>query len=1360
MALNVIGGPLEFAATLDTTEMAAAIRRIEADLKGVTSSVKKQGDEIEGYAKKASLAIGSFLSFQAASSFVSDLVRVRGEFQKLEAVLTNSLGSSDMAKSSLGMIADYAAKTPFQLDEVAGAYVKLVNQGFKPTREELTKIGDLAASTGKGFDQLAEAILDAQSGEMERLKEFGIRAEKAGDQVTFTFKGQKTVVDASAESIRNYITSLGALQGVSGSTAAISATLVGQISNLQDAWGQMLNEVGKSSEGILSSGIAAAASVVENYQTVIDILKVLVITYGSYRAAVIATTAVQAIQTQATMGYTIAEQLRYRAMLISEAAMKLLNRTMLANPAVAITAGIAALAATLYFFAGRAKEASTAQKLLSDATEDMNRSLAEVEAKIRPYVEALKNANISEAERVRIYNELKAIDPQIVAGLDAKTLSYQALEKSVKLYLGSLRQQYALEANKKALQASVQMELDYQKRKETAEKQIELDKRLIAQQKDYDNRTAREARARILRNEAIAKEANAALERQRDVSSELAQTELNNKKQSEDGKQAAILRTVEVIDKEIDAAKKAQKEQSANRGKWLEFEAKIKDLEAERRRITGQAIKEQHAGENKLNQLLEQRKGLLQDIADMQRGAKQSGLVKEASELDKINERYDTLFRKISEYNEKARKEKAPQIGLPEINALNAARQQELANQNLKDDAARYAKSLEAQKAIFERHSEAVKAIGIAKANEMFDGQTQGFDDYLQYLENEAAKLAPKLVFGIANIGDITKFKAVTDQMKAETEKQAKAESDRVVQLFTLSATYNDKMKLLETARLKDIATLQKRYTGEDLRQRIAAIDKFYDQQRARLEEELIALSPLYQKLSESLLTFNRDALKRKAKELAKILKDGFTTVDKGDGVIEVIKLTPQMIADLENGINNVNGLVKSTGTFFGVSGTKLAEMAGEANKVSGIFADLSRSFEPINRGLSQALDQLSQMAGVAGNALSGAAAFASGDYVAAAASAAQMVGSIVTVFAEAKQSADSARKSVSDFYQAIRFGEIQTAMAMRERMALEASLHKTTLERLKAEKAQLDQNRAASQAQYNDLLKQLQQEQYVISQGTKKGKGSALFGLVGYLTGIGGKTEVTQELRSLANMTYEQIEKLFNTGQLTEKAKDLFQQLQRLKQEGVDIDKQLQDLKAEAAQLYTATTADSISKMIRDGFGDGLRTVQDFSGKTEDLIREALLNGLEYGIIQKQVQKLYEQFAEDAEDGGGLDLEEIGNFTRNINKTIEDAAKFTKEIEKATGISLTRAQSSNAANANNLTGAIKGMTEQQADLLAGQFGGLRLSNLEILQVGRQALAVHNQIEVNTAATAARLETLVRKFDSYEVGAKGIKVNM
>lgn len=200
------------------------------------------------------IALG-IASISGVKSLVSNIMQVRKEFEKYEAVLTNTLGSNKKARQEMQMLQKFAAETPFALTELTGSFVKLTNYGLKPSREELRKYGDLASSVGKGIDQLTEAVADAVTGQFERLKEFGIKAKKEGDKVAFTFKEQTTVVDNNATSIKNYLQSIGDMKGVAGSMAAIAETLGGKISNMGDAWDGLMNTMGSRTSGVMTTVI-------------------------------------------------------------------------------------------------------------------------------------------------------------------------------------------------------------------------------------------------------------------------------------------------------------------------------------------------------------------------------------------------------------------------------------------------------------------------------------------------------------------------------------------------------------------------------------------------------------------------------------------------------------------------------------------------------------------------------------------------------------------------------------------------------------------------------------------------------------------------------------------------------------------------------------------------------------------------------------------------------------------------------------------------------------------------------------------------------------------------------------------------
>jgi hypothetical protein len=214
------------------------------------------------------LLTGAFATLGVAA-LGRKVIETTSNFERMEAVLTNTLGSKGAAGRVMRDIQDFAARTPFQVDELTDSWVKLANQGFKPNMDEMTKLGDLASSTGKGFDQLAEAAIDAQVGEFERLKEFGIRAEKSGNKVRFTFKGVQKEVALTDSSIQDYLLSLGEMEGVQGSMAAISATTGGQISNLQDRITMLYKEIADALRPAIATLLEMMAGWIEKMRTAV-----------------------------------------------------------------------------------------------------------------------------------------------------------------------------------------------------------------------------------------------------------------------------------------------------------------------------------------------------------------------------------------------------------------------------------------------------------------------------------------------------------------------------------------------------------------------------------------------------------------------------------------------------------------------------------------------------------------------------------------------------------------------------------------------------------------------------------------------------------------------------------------------------------------------------------------------------------------------------------------------------------------------------------------------------------------------------------------------------------------------------------
>lgn len=243
-------------ATEKIQEIKPRLKELNDEMNGLGDVVHEQGKPSGGMWsnwKESALSVFTGVGLvelaKAAGAAILDfgmeVFEITAKFEKYEAVLKNAIGTQEGAAAAMADIKKFAAETPFSVDELTESYIKYVNRGLTPTMEEMTKLGDIASSQGKSFDQLTEAVLDATTGEFERLKEFGIQASKSGNEVELSFKGVQQTVANTPEAIKGALLAFGELEGVQGSMAAISETLEGRVSNLGDNFDALKLTIGE-----------------------------------------------------------------------------------------------------------------------------------------------------------------------------------------------------------------------------------------------------------------------------------------------------------------------------------------------------------------------------------------------------------------------------------------------------------------------------------------------------------------------------------------------------------------------------------------------------------------------------------------------------------------------------------------------------------------------------------------------------------------------------------------------------------------------------------------------------------------------------------------------------------------------------------------------------------------------------------------------------------------------------------------------------------------------------------------------------------------------------------------------------------
>ena len=223
----------------------SVFKKLKDRVKSLTTSTFSLLNPFSSLEKALAVIGGTAGAGMLAKSFID----TASAFEQFNTQLVTITGSAQAAKQAMGWITTFTAKTPYELDEVTNAFIKLRNYGIDPTNGTLRVLGDTASSMGKSLDDAVEALADAMTGEFERLKEFGIKAKATADQVTFYYMkaGQQMAVTVknSAEEIQKALLSIWS-DKFAGGMERMSHTLKGMLSNLADYWTLFKNEVMQS----------------------------------------------------------------------------------------------------------------------------------------------------------------------------------------------------------------------------------------------------------------------------------------------------------------------------------------------------------------------------------------------------------------------------------------------------------------------------------------------------------------------------------------------------------------------------------------------------------------------------------------------------------------------------------------------------------------------------------------------------------------------------------------------------------------------------------------------------------------------------------------------------------------------------------------------------------------------------------------------------------------------------------------------------------------------------------------------------------------------------------------------------------
>lgn len=164
-------------------------------------------------------------------------------------------GNESAAKSAYQWLKKYADITPSSTSEIIDAGSKLQDAGFD-YQKWVDLAGKMAAAKQKPIGQAVEAIIDAQTGQYERMLEFGIRPDTLAP-FGGTGKGGATQgaegIQKNMDAIAKYVQTKwpGAIEEAAKTSAGKASTLEGNLETLAENLGKsLLPEVNKAIDGL------------------------------------------------------------------------------------------------------------------------------------------------------------------------------------------------------------------------------------------------------------------------------------------------------------------------------------------------------------------------------------------------------------------------------------------------------------------------------------------------------------------------------------------------------------------------------------------------------------------------------------------------------------------------------------------------------------------------------------------------------------------------------------------------------------------------------------------------------------------------------------------------------------------------------------------------------------------------------------------------------------------------------------------------------------------------------------------------------------------------------------------------------
>ena len=1376
-------GALLFQVRADQSQIQKDVEAIKKQFEQMTRKAveegKKQADVWQTLLKGAT----AYFTLQGAQSFISQMIAVRSEFQQLEISFGTMLKSKEKANALMAELIDLAAKTPFGLQEVSEGAKRLL--AFQIPAQEVTetlrRMGDVAAGLGVPMGQLIHVYgqVKAQgklmTNDLYQFMNAGIPIIAELSKVVGKSETEiKDMVSAGkigfpeVQAVIKNMTNEGGL--FFNLMAEQSKSLGGQISNLQDNFDQMLNEIGKASEGAVSGAISSVSFLVENYQTLGKIIAGLITTYGAYRAAVIVNITLTRSWAVAARADAIAKGIQTTATNIATTATKALNAAMKANPYVLVATALVGLVSYMVLFNKEVSVAEKAQKAFNEEQERQKNLLQDERNEIEKLIEVVKDENAAKGQRLNALNKLKDIYPDIFS-------KYKTEEELIRNIANALKEVNNAQKNK-----DLQMDKAYIERLKVQRNGLEAKLKTAANPVDIANYKEQIQAVNIQIDKASKQHAwQSTLKRIDDIAElsadeqakerKLMIEEYNRRHNAKQAKNQNVLKEGEKQD-----IRKTTLSPLATTG-YENFSDADLGLIISKAKQLEEAEKERNKVIDTRNELLAKQKKLASEINAIQ--SKGGQTQNDKDELSKLQKEKENIDKKLKgEYNEQSKKAttKAKKETLPEFDTEKANRDHQ---RQIQDDLFRQE---EARIKIMQEGAEkrlAIIQLEYDKQEEEIRRRSQ--DQLVAFIENEKqkAEAAGKWKKG-------QDFDTNTEAINAEKARLAENEknllaSNAEYQRFQQEQVYKELLDKYQTYFERRKSLIQKHETElKELRKTLSdeQLEEAKKQQKAeldQLDDAFLQKNKDFQKLFEDLRDLSNKEIEEAIKAAKKLLEITNMSEEMRKSINARIKDTERMfsqkkLADVHQYSQAISDLAKSfTELGDSTKNSTLSNLGGAIGNIASQFSNLTGALDRYKSGNISSADKVGAVLGFASN----------------------LVSSFANSAIQRKEAEEQYYNSVINYQNAYNLALIEQKRIQKE---LEGSfLLKDRTEQLKNE---FDTIRDIGKQQEKQLEQIRQRGQMKIGTGTKTDwggvagttaggavagamiggpVGAAIGAAVGLFGGLFGSKKpkdifgdllknwpnlLEQSANGVWKINKAQAENTKNSELVNEETKMMLQNYINLETELEKSREKIKDIVTE----FAGNLAPNIQNSLVEAFKAGENAIEKM-GETMDKVVENMVASLIFQSIFKDTFKKLEDEMQKSKDVGGDGnwVDDFGRFYREAGaktKQYYDALAQARDSAKMEGFNILKDNSQRQA-------AEKGfarMSQDTGNELLGQFRLQTQLSAEIknamLQSVKEFAEMHKFMQTSSAQQLrhlAGIEANTYKLNKMEIDLAGVK---